>query len=201
MDEGRQFAKAFDIEEQYNEMSATGNISYEQKIKWLSMLSRKPHEWVLEKLEEAEVYEGSLEAIKILKRKGCENVIITDDFLMSVHEYNEIIKRKLDGVDKIIPTAEIAFDGGKMSGLKNIKSKPLIMQELLKQYGNTPEILCMIQGINDIGMAEYAKKHGGTVISVNSHSQELESVSHHHIETIAEAPELLEKILLKDRLT
>ena len=193
IDEALPVAEAVGVEEQYKKMAETGEMDFAQIEKYLKLLHGKQGIWVAEQIDKAEPFAGSRETIEHLKKAGYETIIVTDDALMSLPESNNIVRKKL-GADKIIPTAEIEYHGGKIfGGLKNIRTKPQILDEFIGQY-NPYSVLCMAQGCNDIEMAEYAKNHGGTVISVNSHSLELESVSHYHIDSIAEAPELLERI-------
>lgn len=196
IDEAEGIAKAVGVEEQYRKMAETGEMDFKQIEKYLKLLHGKPESWVAGHIDKAEPFAGSKETINYLKEMGYVTVIITDDALMSLPECNVIVRKKL-GADEIIPTAEIQISGGNIAGrLKNKRAKPRILKELIVQY-KPDRMLCMAQGINDIGMAEYARNNGATVISVNSHSPELESLSHYHIETIAEAPKLLGEILLK----
>lgn len=196
MDEVFPVAKAVGVEKEYKEMVEAGKTDYEDIKKYLKLLYGKPESWIAKQINKAEPYEGSKETITYLKKAGYNTFIVTDDPLASLPECNKTIAGKLGGEIKIIPTAEIEYSGGKIcGGLKDIKTKPRIMQELLGKCGKSPEIICMVQGHNDIEMAKYARKITGTVISVNSHSQELENASNHHIDSIGEAPSLLEKIL------
>ncbi len=196
IDEALPVAKAVGVEEQYKKMAETGEMDFAQIEKYLKLLHGKQEIWVAEQIDKAEPFAGSRETIEYLKKAGYETIVVTDDALMSLPESNNIVRKKL-GADKIISTAEIEYHGGKIfGGLKNIRTKPQILYGLIGHY-NSPNVLCMAQGENDIEMAEYAKNHGGTVISVNSYSPELESVSHHHIDSMSEAPKLLERILQK----
>lgn len=173
-------------------MAETGEMSFKQIERYLGLLSGKTEEWIAGHIDKAEPYKGSRETIECLKKSDYIPIIVTDDALMSLPECNRIVKEKL-GADKIIPTAEIEYDGEKIcGGLKNKRTKPKIFEKLIAKY-NPCRILCVAQGKNDYGMAAHARKVGGTVISVNSHSPELESVSDHHINSIAEAPKLLKK--------
>lgn len=196
MNESLPVAEAVGVGEQYRKISETGEMNFKQIEKYLNLLHGKPESWVAKHIDKAEPFAGSRKTINYLKEKGFAAYLVTDDALMSLPECNRIVKKKL-GVDKIIPTAEIEYRGGRICcGLKNKRTKPQILGELIELY-NSPNLLCMAQGSNDIRIAEYAKSYGATVISVNSRSPKLESVSHYHIETIAEAPELLSTILQK----
>lgn len=191
MDEALPVARAVGVEAQYRKIAETGEMDFRQIEKYLKRLNGRQEVWVAEQINKAEPFAGSREAINYLKEMGYETVIVTDDALMSLPECNHIVRKRL-GVNKIIPTAEIEINGGEIVGrLKSKRTKPQILEELFVQC-KPSKMLCMAQGPNDIGMAEYAREKGGTVISVNS--PKLESVSHYHIETIAEAPELLEEI-------
>lgn len=194
MDEALPVAEAVGVGKIYRKITETGEMDFEQIKKYLKLLRGKHEMWVAEQICKAEPFAGSRETINYLKEMDYETVIITDDALMSLPKCNRSVKEKLK-VDKIIPTAEIIYDGGKICGeLKNKKTKPQILEELISQY-NPSKLLCAVQGKNDYEMAVHARKVGGTVISVNSHLQELEDVSHYHIEKISEAPKLLEEIL------
>ncbi len=175
-------------------MTETGNIDFRKIRKYLKLLNGKPEKWIAEQINKAEPFDGSKETLSYLKEMEYERIIVTDNVLTSLAECNNIIKKKL-GADRVIPTAKMKLEDENWI-LENPRTKPEILEGLIEEY--KPSLwLCMVQGSNDIGMAEYAKKHGGTVISVNSHSPELEVMSHHHIDSVAEAPGLLERILAK----
>jgi len=196
IDEALPVAEAVGVEWQYKRMAETGEMDFKKIEKYLNLLHGKPQSWVAERIDKAEPFAGSKETINYLKEMGYETVIVTDDALMSLPECNDIVNKKL-GADKIIPTAEIEYHEGKIGGgLKNTRTKPQILREIIELH-NPLNLLCMVQGLNDYEMAASARKIGGTIISVNSHSQKLESVSHHHIDSIAEAPGLLTRILQK----
>ncbi len=84
-----------------------------------------------------------------------------------------------------------------LTGLKNIRTKPQLLKKLARKY-KPEKILCMVQGINDYSLALSARRMGGIVCSVNSHSPKLESASDYHVDSISEAPKLLEKIFAED---
>lgn len=142
-------------------------------------------------MNKAEPYKGSTETISYLKDAGFETIIVTDNVLTSLPKCNDIIKKKL-GAHRVIPTAKMKMENENWI-LKNSKTKPEIIGGLIEEY-KPSYWLCMVQGLNDYKTAEYARKVGGTVISVNSHSAKLEGVSHYHINSIAEAPKLFEEI-------
>jgi|GEM_PF-5999972 len=174
-------------------MTETGEMNFKQIEKYLILLNGKQESWVAEQIKKEEPFAGSMETINYLKEKDFAIYIVTDDALMSLPECNHIVRKKL-GADRIIPTAEIEIIGGKISGmLRNKRTKPKILEELIVQY-NPSSVLCMVQGLNDYEMAVAARKNGATVISVNSHSEKLKKTSDYHIPSISEAPGLLESI-------
>ncbi len=191
IDEVKPVAEALDIADVYEKLN--GNISQKSIEYYFNkyLIGRKC-DWLAEQIKKAEPYNGSTETIEILKSNDYKVISVTDDPLMHPVENKKTIMNKL-GIDDIISTSEITITDGVYNSLSGFKTKPEIIAGIIGCY-KPLKTIGIVQGKNDISMAEYLKKTGAKVIGVNSNSEKLNNICDYHIDNISEFPCFLKQI-------
>lgn len=121
---------------------------------------------------------GALETLEVIRRKGLEPVVITDNPLLDLENVNSAF-RKILGCE-IVSTCRIRWTGKNYVLLERAEK-----DEIARSYG--PGALAVIDGENDLPLAEYVS---GPVIVIGN-----EVDGDYRVGSISEVPDLLEKIL------
>ncbi len=121
---------------------------------------------------------GALETLKVIRRKGLEPVVITDNPLLDLENVNSEF-RKILGCE-IVSTCRIRWTGKNYVLLERMGK-----DEIARSYG--PGVLAVIDGKNDLPLANYVT---GPVIVIGN-----EVNGDYNVGSISQVPDLLEKIL------
>lgn len=189
-------AKDLGMEKEYNAFVKGSSMNYESIASKMPLIKGYDTEGVSDLLRKTKLFSGSRESIQTFKDFGLKVGVVTDNPFAEVWKNNQIIRDKLN-VSFVRSTCDAKIRDGKYTGellpSKN-RTKPKIVDYFIATY-KPKRLFGMVQGENDIPFAESLKAHRGYVFVFNSNSAKLSEMADIHIESIKEAPKIIEEVL------
>lgn len=166
-----EIANAKGIVDIYNSASDK-DMDYRTAEKYIDLLAGDDINWIAEIIDKAEPSEGVIEAIKKLKEKGFEIVVVSDNPLISEAPVQKRIKAKYLA-DKILTTSYVETENGKiLPRLYGYIPKEKLIEFHMEIY-SPEEVIGIFQGSNDLGACDKVVNYGYNVITVNSNNPQV----------------------------
>lgn len=151
------------------------DMDYRTAEKYIDLLAGDDINWIAEIIDKAEPSEGVIEAIKKLKEKGFEIVVVSDNPLISEAPVQKRIKAKYLA-DKILTTSYVETENGKIKpNLYGYIPKERLIELHMEVY-SPEEVIGVFQGSNDLGACDKVVNYGYNVITVNSNNKKLRQI-------------------------